>query len=82
MVGRGLVAAAYPPEDLEGLAARTGEPLSVFLGAWLALIVVAGIAVLVGGWLQQRVALWRIRLVSAVVLTGLAAWTLVEFVQA
>ena len=65
-----------------GLAARTGEPLSVFLGAWLALILVAGIAVLIGGWLQQRVALWRIRLVSAVVLAGLAAWTLVEFLQA
>jgi len=65
-----------------GLAARTGEPVSVFLGAWLALSIVAGIAVLVGGWLQKRVALWRIRLVSAVVLAGLAAWTLVEFIQA
>lgn len=65
-----------------GLAARTSEPVSVFLGAWLALSIVAGIAVLVGGWLQQRVALWRIRLVSAVVLAGLAAWTLVEFIQA
>lgn len=65
-----------------GLAARTGQPLSVFLGAWLALIIVAGIAVLVGGWLQKRVALWRIRLVSAAVLAALAAWTLVEFIQA
>ncbi|MFM1964785.1 MAG: hypothetical protein RL134_510, partial [Actinomycetota bacterium] len=65
-----------------GLAARTGEPLSVFLGAWLALITVAGIAVLIGGWLQKRVALWRIRLVSAAVLAALAAWTLVEFIQA
>ena len=46
-----------------GLAARTGEPFSVFLGAWLALIIVAGIAVLIGGWLQKRVAMWRIRLV-------------------
>lgn len=65
-----------------GLAARTGEPFSVFIGAWLALILVAGIAVLIGGWLQKRVALWRIRLVSAVVLAALAAWTLVEFIQA
>ena len=65
-----------------GLAARTGEPISVFLGAWLALILVAGIAVLIGGWLQKRVALWRIRLVSAAVLAALAAWTLVEFIQA
>lgn len=65
-----------------GMAARTGQPLSVFLGAWLALIIVAGIAVLIGGWLHKRVALWRIRLVSAVVLAALAAWTLVEFIQA
>ncbi len=65
-----------------GLAARTGEPVSVFIGAWCALVLVAGIAVLIGGWLQQRVPLWRIRLVSAVVLAALAAWTLVEFVQA
>jgi putative Ca2+/H+ antiporter (TMEM165/GDT1 family) len=64
-----------------GLAARTGEPLSVFVGAWLALICVAGIAVLVGGWLQKRVALWRIRLASAVILAALAAWTFVEFLQ-
>ena len=65
-----------------GLAARTGEPFSVFLGAWVALILVAGIAVLIGGWLQKRVAMWRIRLVSAAVLAALAAWTLVEFIQA
>ena len=65
-----------------GLAARTSEPVSVFIGAWIALILVAGIAVLIGGWLQSRVPLWRIRLVSAVVLAALAVWTLVEFVQA
>ena len=65
-----------------GLAARTAEPLAVYLGAWLALITVAAIAVIIGGWLQGRVAMWRIRLVSSVVLFALAAWTLVEFVQA
>lgn len=65
-----------------GLAARTGDPWSVYLGAWLALVTVAAVAVLIGGWLQGRVALWRIRLVSAVVLAALAAWTLVEFIQA
>jgi len=65
-----------------GLAARTGDPWSVYLGAWLALVTVAGVAVIIGGWLQGRVALWRIRLVSAVVLAGLAVWTLVEFIQA
>jgi putative Ca2+/H+ antiporter (TMEM165/GDT1 family) len=65
-----------------GVAARTGAPVSVFLGAWLALAVVAGVAVLAGQWLQSRVALWRVRLLSGVVLSGLAIWTTVEWFQA
>jgi Ca2+/H+ antiporter, TMEM165/GDT1 family len=65
-----------------GMAARTGAPISVFIGAWIALILVAGLAVLLGGWLQARFALWRIRLVSAAILGSLTAWTLVEFVRA
>ncbi len=65
-----------------GMAARTGDPVSVFIGAWLALVTVAAIAVLIGGWLQQHVALWRIRIVSGLVLAALAVWTLVEFIQA
>jgi Ca2+/H+ antiporter, TMEM165/GDT1 family len=64
-----------------GLAARTGQPLSVFIGSWVALILVAGIAVLAGRWLQQRVPIWRIRLVSGVILAALAMWTITEFVQ-
>lgn len=65
-----------------GMAARTASPVSVFIGSWLALVLVAGIAVLVGGWLQARVSLWRIRILSGIVLAGLATWTLVEFVRA
>ncbi|MUH46790.1 MAG: UPF0016 domain-containing protein [Actinobacteria bacterium] len=64
-----------------GLAARTGEPVSVGIGSWLALVLVAGIAVLAGRWLQQRVPIWRIRLVSGAILAALAVWTIVEFVQ-
>jgi putative Ca2+/H+ antiporter (TMEM165/GDT1 family) len=64
-----------------GLAARTGQPLSVFIGSWVALILVAGIAVLAGRWLQQRVPIWRIRLVSGAILAGLAIWTIAEIVQ-
>ena len=64
-----------------GLAARTGEPVSVGIGSWLSLILVAGIAVLAGRWLQQRVPIWRIRLVSGAILAALAVWTIVEFVQ-
>ena len=65
-----------------GLAARTGEPVSVGIGSWVALIIVAGIAVLAGRWLQARVPIWRIRLVSGAILAALAVWTIVEFVQA
>lgn len=65
-----------------GLAARTGEPLSVFLGSWTALALVSGIAVLVGSWLRNRVPIWRIRLLSGGILTLLAVWTAVEFVRA
>ena len=65
-----------------GLAARTGQPLSVFLGSWLALLLVSGLAVLAGSWLRARVPLWRIRLVSGGILTILAAWTAYEFITA
>lgn len=65
-----------------GLAARTGEPLSVFLGSWTALLVVSGTAVIVGSWLRTRVPIWRIRLVSGGILILLAAWTALEFIKA
>ena len=61
-----------------GQAARTAAPLSVFLGAWLAESAVAGFGVLIGNWLQSRVALWRIGVLSGVVLAVLAVVTLVE----
>ena len=64
-----------------GQAARTDSPLSVLLGAWGALAAVAGIGVVVGSWLQHRVPLWRIRLVSGALLTVLAVVTLVELAR-
>jgi putative Ca2+/H+ antiporter (TMEM165/GDT1 family) len=64
-----------------GLAARTDEPLSVFIGSWTALAVVSGIAVLVGNWLRSRVPIWRIRLVSGGILAALAIWTAFEFIR-
>lgn len=65
-----------------GLAARTDSPVSVFLGSWTALLVVSGIAVLVGRWLQARVSIGRIRLISGALLSLLALWTAWEFVTA
>ncbi len=64
-----------------GLAARTDDPVSVFIGSWTALAVVSGLAVLVGSWLRSRVPIWRIRLVSGGILTALAVWTAVELVR-
>jgi putative Ca2+/H+ antiporter (TMEM165/GDT1 family) len=64
-----------------GLAARTGDPASVFLGSWGALAVVSGVAVLAGTWLRSRVAIWRIRLVSGAILAVLACWTAIELVR-
>jgi putative Ca2+/H+ antiporter (TMEM165/GDT1 family) len=65
-----------------GLAARTASPVSVFLGSWGALVAVSGLAVLIGRWLRDRVPIWRIRLVSGALLSALAVWTAIEFVQA
>jgi putative Ca2+/H+ antiporter (TMEM165/GDT1 family) len=55
-----------------GQAARTGEPLSVFIGAWAALVIVGGAAVLAGSWLQRRIPLQRVRFISAGILAILA----------
>ena len=65
-----------------GLAAQTASPVSVFVGAWCALLVVSGIAVIAGTWLRQRIALWKIRIVSGLILAALAVWTAVEWVNA
>lgn len=65
-----------------GMAARTSMPISVFLGSWLALITVAAAATMLGGYLSERIPIWRIRLVSGAILSTLAIWTAVEFLQA
>jgi putative Ca2+/H+ antiporter (TMEM165/GDT1 family) len=55
-----------------GLAARYHDPVSVFVGAWLALVVVAGLAVVLGRTLLRYVRLATIRRVGAVVCLLLA----------
>ena len=62
-----------------GLAARYHDPVSVFVGSWLALVVVAGLAVVLGRTLMRFVRLSTIRRVGAVVcvlLAGVAAYDL------
>ncbi len=63
-------------------AAKTGQPITVFIGAWLGLITVTGIAVMLGRWLQQHIPLSRVRIASGLVLFALAIWTAIEFFQA
>jgi putative Ca2+/H+ antiporter (TMEM165/GDT1 family) len=48
-----------------GLAARLNEPVSVFIGAWAALLVVSGLAVFLGRKLADRLPIPMIRRVAA-----------------
>lgn len=57
------------------LAARYHSPLSVGIGALLALAAVAGIAVLGGQGLLRFVNITAVRIITAILLIGLAAYT-------
>jgi Ca2+/H+ antiporter, TMEM165/GDT1 family len=65
-----------------GMAARTGEPLSVFVGAWAALLVVSGLAVFLGKKLADRLPIALIRRVAAVLFLVFAVVAVVETVRA
>jgi putative Ca2+/H+ antiporter (TMEM165/GDT1 family) len=64
-----------------GLAARYQDPVSVFVGSWLALIAVAGLAVLLGRTLLRYVRLSTIRRVGAVVCLVLACLAAYDVVR-
>jgi putative Ca2+/H+ antiporter (TMEM165/GDT1 family) len=61
-----------------GLSARYDAPVEVWLGAWLALTAVAGVAALAGRWLVARVPFSTVRRISGVLLWLLALATLAE----
>jgi putative Ca2+/H+ antiporter (TMEM165/GDT1 family) len=65
-----------------GLVASGRNPIAVFVGSWLALVVVSGAAVLLGRWLQKRVKLSVIRYVAAGICLVLAILTTVEALRA
>ena len=65
-----------------GLAARYDEPFSVFAGAWAALLVVSGLAVLLGKKLADRLPIPLIRRVAAGLFLVFAAFAAVEPVRA
>jgi putative Ca2+/H+ antiporter (TMEM165/GDT1 family) len=65
-----------------GMAARTGEPVSVFIGSWAALLVVSGLAVFLGKTLADRLPLALIRRVAAGLFLVFAVIAVVETVRA
>ena len=64
-----------------GLAARYNDPVSVFVGSLLALVTVAGLAVILGRTLLQFVRLSTIRRVGAVVCLVLACLAAYDVVR-
>ncbi|MGH9056626.1 MAG: TMEM165/GDT1 family protein [Acidimicrobiales bacterium] len=60
------------------LAAHYHQPISVGVGALVALVAVAGIAVLGGSNVLRLVSVRTLRIVTAVVLVGLAAYSAVQ----
>jgi Ca2+/H+ antiporter, TMEM165/GDT1 family len=65
-----------------GLAARYDEPISVFIGAWAALLVVSGLAVFLGRKLADRLPIPLIRRVAAGLFLVFAVVAIVETIRA
>jgi Ca2+/H+ antiporter, TMEM165/GDT1 family len=61
-----------------GLVVRHGQPLSVFLGAWLALASIAALAIVVGRTLLKWVPLDLVQRVAGILFAFLAALTALE----
>ncbi|RBY77709.1 UPF0016 domain-containing protein [Geodermatophilus sp. TF02-6] len=64
-----------------GLAARFDDPLSVFVGAWAALLTVSGLAVFLGKELADRLPVALIRRVAAALFLVFAVVAAVETVR-
>ena len=64
-----------------GLAARYDDPVSVFIGAWAALLVVSGLAVFLGRKLADKLPIQLIRIVAAVLFTVFAVIAVIETVR-
>lgn len=61
--------------------ARTGEPVSVFIGAWAALLVISGLAVFAGRVLLRYLKLTVLHYIGASVCALFAALSLVELIR-
>jgi putative Ca2+/H+ antiporter (TMEM165/GDT1 family) len=60
------------------LAAKSDQPVSIGIGAYVALMAVAAIAASFGRQIVARFALHKVNYVGAAVFAGLAIWTVVE----
>ena len=58
-----------------GLVAKGNNPYATFVGSWLGLILVSGLAVLLGRWLLKKVRLEMVRYAAAGICTALAVVT-------
>jgi len=58
-----------------GLVAKGNNPYATFIGSWLGLILVSGLAVLLGRWLLKKVRLELVRYTAAGICTALAVVT-------
>jgi putative Ca2+/H+ antiporter (TMEM165/GDT1 family) len=65
---------------IANLSARSRDPLSVFVGAALAFVVISGVGVAGGRALTRVVPLSLVRRLSGLALLGLGIWSLVEVV--
>jgi Ca2+/H+ antiporter, TMEM165/GDT1 family len=65
-----------------GLAARYAEPLSVFVGAWAALLVISGLAAFLGRKLAERLPVVLLHRIAAVLFLVFAIVAAVETVRA
>jgi Ca2+/H+ antiporter, TMEM165/GDT1 family len=65
-----------------GLAARFGEPLSVFVGSWAALLVIAALAAFLGRKLADRLPVALLHRIAAVLFLVFAIVAAVETVRA
>ncbi|HKS48105.1 MAG TPA: TMEM165/GDT1 family protein [Amycolatopsis sp.] len=63
-----------------GLAARYAQPLAVGVGAFLSLVVVAGVAVLIGHKVRARIRPKLLQRIAGFTFAGFAALALVQFV--
>lgn len=63
---------------IAGFSAKTGSPVSVFIGAWAALLVVSGLAALLGRALLAKVRLSLVRRGAAIVCGLLAVLAFAE----